>query len=149
MMRPPRRYSIAGKRFEDVLRVHRDQQIRELKAENAALKQRIEELEGMVQQEDQAEVQPEGTILCDNCDDFVNDWIEMDSLTPGGEPDKFCHSCAPRYQEKDQAMNQECNRCGRLLESSDELDPVCACPYDDWHEEYPDIPDLCQEEDGE
>jgi hypothetical protein len=46
-------------------------------------------------------VQPKGTILCDNCDDFVNEWVEMESLTPGGQPDKFCHSCAPRYQKKE------------------------------------------------
>jgi chromosome segregation ATPase len=49
----------------------------------------------------EAAVQSEGTILCDNCDDFVTKWIEMESLTPGGEPDRFCHACAPRYQKKE------------------------------------------------
>jgi hypothetical protein len=44
-MRPHRRYTIAGKRFEDALRVERDRQIAELRAENAALKQQIQELE--------------------------------------------------------------------------------------------------------
>jgi hypothetical protein len=47
-----------------------------------------------------AAVQPEGTILCDNCEAYVTEWVEMDSLTPGGEPDKFCHACAPHYQKK-------------------------------------------------
>jgi hypothetical protein len=44
MTRPYKRYTIAGKRFEDVLRVERDHQIAELRAENAALKERIAEL---------------------------------------------------------------------------------------------------------
>ena len=38
MMRPSRRYTIAGKRFEDALRVEGDRQIAELKAENEKLK---------------------------------------------------------------------------------------------------------------
>jgi cell division protein FtsB len=45
-VRPHRKFTIAGRRFEDVLRVERDRQIAELRAENAALKRRIEELEG-------------------------------------------------------------------------------------------------------
>ncbi len=45
-MRLLRRYSVsaADKRFEDVLRVHRDQQIRELKAENERLRNEIKRL---------------------------------------------------------------------------------------------------------
>jgi rubrerythrin len=50
-------------------------------------------------QKDQ-EVQPDGAIMCDNCGEYVTEWIEMESLTPGGEADKFCPSCAPRYQKK-------------------------------------------------
>ena len=38
MMRPHRKYTIAGKRFEDALRVERDRQIAELRAENDRLK---------------------------------------------------------------------------------------------------------------
>ena len=37
-MRPHRRYTIAGKRFEDVLRVERNRQIAELREENEGLK---------------------------------------------------------------------------------------------------------------
>jgi cell shape-determining protein MreC len=44
MARPYRKYSIAGKRFEDVLRVHRAEQIRELKADNQALTDRVSEM---------------------------------------------------------------------------------------------------------
>ena len=47
-MRPRRRYSIAGRKFESVLRVHHVEQIAELRAENAALKQRIQELESQL-----------------------------------------------------------------------------------------------------
>jgi hypothetical protein len=42
-----------------------------------------------------------GMILCDNCDDYVTKWVEMESLTPGGQPDRFCHKCAPHYQKKE------------------------------------------------
>jgi hypothetical protein len=44
-----------------------------------------------------------------------------------------------------------CRRCGGPLDGRDSPDQaVCSdCQYDDWHEEYPDIPDLCPEEDGE
>ncbi len=44
MMRPVRRYSIAGKRFEDVLRVERDRQIKELKVDNERLRNEITRL---------------------------------------------------------------------------------------------------------
>ncbi len=37
-MRPHRRYTIAGKRFEDALRVERNRQIAELREENEKLK---------------------------------------------------------------------------------------------------------------
>jgi hypothetical protein len=39
-----------------------------------------------------------------------------------------------------------CPRCGKLVESDDEFDQVCSCPYDDWHEE---IPEIFPEEDGD
>jgi hypothetical protein len=38
MMGPHRRYTIAGRRFEDALRVERDRQIAELRAENEKLR---------------------------------------------------------------------------------------------------------------
>ena len=38
MMRPYKRYTIAGRRFEDALRVESDRQIAELRAENEKLK---------------------------------------------------------------------------------------------------------------
>jgi hypothetical protein len=42
---------------------------------------------------------------------------------------------------REAAARQGCRRCGAPLEEG--YDVICLkCDYDDWHEEYPDIPDL-------
>jgi predicted amidophosphoribosyltransferase len=66
--------------------------------------------------------------ICQSCSRPTTSAIKVlgDAIT-------HCPRCLPP------SHGEECPRCGKTVESSDELEPVCTCPYDDWHEEYPDL----------
>jgi predicted Zn-ribbon and HTH transcriptional regulator len=105
--RPQRKYTAAGRRFEDALRVERDRQIAELRAENEKLRAAVRD-----------------SIL-----------VEANMFARLQVAEAEVKRLKDRMEEKP-VYKEECRRCGEVFEKDEpEMQGTCErCQRADWEE---------------